>query len=302
MQSALDAEDCLHRAARSRPRSAKPVRSRALALACARSDRRRHSSSWTRCEDTTRRLSPRSSLPASTLSVRSEVAHPTSLIECSSSSEVAFATALSICLVTTYRACPELLSRAPRDRRTDRAFRELVERVGDSDLASAVGHIRSRPDDQRVLASSPREREVYELLAQWPNEPSDRKAPLHRRVDRQGSRAPHLRQARSPFAKCANGPSDALSASDQATSATESTSSRERISSLLCANSREVRPLRQSIVLISARQDCLERRYCAPCRTGCQPPAPAGDVRLDSASHRGMADRTSSRCRRRRPR
>jgi DNA-binding NarL/FixJ family response regulator len=75
--------------------------------------------------------------------------------------QTAFATGAVDMLVTTYRACPELLSillRSPDSRR----FRELVAFVGDADLADAAG----QPivfDDRRLLLS-PREKDVYELL------------------------------------------------------------------------------------------------------------------------------------------
>jgi DNA-binding NarL/FixJ family response regulator len=65
-------------------------------------------------------------------------------------------------LVTTYRACPELLSILLRGSE-NRPFRSLVERVGDADLARAAGHPIAANDDRRLLLS-PREREVFELL------------------------------------------------------------------------------------------------------------------------------------------
>ena len=74
---------------------------------------------------------------------------------------VAFETGAVDLLVTTYRSCPELLSILLRSA-TDRRFRELVERVGDDDLASAVGQPIAFKDKRLLL--SPREREVYELL------------------------------------------------------------------------------------------------------------------------------------------
>ncbi len=75
--------------------------------------------------------------------------------------DVAFSTGAVDLLVTTYRACPELLSillRATEGRR----FRELVEMVGDSDLATTVGHPIALGDKRLLL--SRREKEVYELL------------------------------------------------------------------------------------------------------------------------------------------
>ena len=76
--------------------------------------------------------------------------------------QVAFATGAVDLLVTTYRACPELLAvllRAAQGRR----FRELVEEVGDADLARAVGCPVAVNEDRRLLLSR-RETDVYELL------------------------------------------------------------------------------------------------------------------------------------------
>jgi ATP/maltotriose-dependent transcriptional regulator MalT len=75
---------------------------------------------------------------------------------------VAFETGGLDILVTSYRACPELLSILLRVE-GNREFRELVERVGDSDLAAAAGYPLAMNDDRRLLLS-PREREVFELL------------------------------------------------------------------------------------------------------------------------------------------
>jgi DNA-binding CsgD family transcriptional regulator len=75
---------------------------------------------------------------------------------------VAFESGAVDLLVTTYRACPELLVillRAAEGRR----FRELVERVGDDDLARTAGYPIAINDDKRLLLT-PRETEVYELL------------------------------------------------------------------------------------------------------------------------------------------
>jgi DNA-binding CsgD family transcriptional regulator len=76
--------------------------------------------------------------------------------------KIAFETGALDLLVTAYRACPELLSILLRVE-GNREFRELVERVGDSDLADAAGHPLATNDDRRLLLS-PREREVFELL------------------------------------------------------------------------------------------------------------------------------------------
>jgi ATP/maltotriose-dependent transcriptional regulator MalT len=75
---------------------------------------------------------------------------------------VAFETGGLDLLVTSYRACPELLSILLRGER-GRHFRQLVERVGDGDLADAAGRPLATKDDRRLLLS-PREREVFELL------------------------------------------------------------------------------------------------------------------------------------------
>ena len=76
--------------------------------------------------------------------------------------ESAFYTGAVDLLVTTYRACPELLPVLLRES-DGRRFRDLVERVGDSDLAAAAGYPIAVNDDRRLLLS-PREREVFELL------------------------------------------------------------------------------------------------------------------------------------------
>jgi ATP/maltotriose-dependent transcriptional regulator MalT len=75
---------------------------------------------------------------------------------------IAFETGGLDILVTTYRGCPELLSILLRVE-GNREFRELVQRVGDSDLAAAAGFPLATNDDRRLLLS-PREREVFELL------------------------------------------------------------------------------------------------------------------------------------------
>lgn len=131
----------------------------------------------------------------------------------------AFQTGAVDILVTTYRACPELLTvllRAIEARR----FRELVERVGDADLAQAVGHRIAVNEDRRLLLS-PRETDVYELLRTGLTnrqiakllfiEASTVKAHAHRIYDKLGVRS------RSALTVQA-----ALERSDQATSATDS--------------------------------------------------------------------------------
>jgi ATP/maltotriose-dependent transcriptional regulator MalT len=130
--------------------------------------------------------------------------------------QAAFETGAVDMLVTSYRSCPELLSILLRST-SSRRFRELVERVGDSDLAGAVGQPIAFEDKRALL--SPRELEVYELLrARLTNreigrllfiEESTVKAHSHRIYDKLGVRS------RSALAVQA-----ALERSDQATSAT----------------------------------------------------------------------------------
>jgi DNA-binding CsgD family transcriptional regulator len=67
-------------------------------------------------------------------------------------------------LVVSYRACPELLPVLLRTARTQEVERLLLQ-VGDTDLASAVGHPITMGDDRRARLSS-REREVYDLLCE----------------------------------------------------------------------------------------------------------------------------------------
>jgi DNA-binding CsgD family transcriptional regulator/tetratricopeptide (TPR) repeat protein len=124
-------------------------------------------------------------------------------------------------LVVAYRACPDLLSvllRVTQHRR----FPELLEKVGDADLAAVIGRPIAVNDDRRLLLSR-REREVYELLRSGLTnrqiakllyiEPSTVKAHTHRIYDKLGVRS------RSALAVQA-----ALERSDQATSATGSAS------------------------------------------------------------------------------
>src|SRR5206468_2104801 len=102
-----------------------------------------------------------------------------------------------------------------------REFRELVERVGDTDLADAAGYALATNDDRRLLLS-PREREVFELLRngftnrQIANllyiEPSTVKVHAHHIYDKLGVRS------RSALAVQA-----ALERSPQATSAMDET-------------------------------------------------------------------------------
>jgi ATP/maltotriose-dependent transcriptional regulator MalT len=74
----------------------------------------------------------------------------------------AFQTGAVDMLVTSYRACPELLAILLRTS-NNRRFRALVEIVGDHDLASAAGYPIAVNDDKRLLLT-PREEDVFELL------------------------------------------------------------------------------------------------------------------------------------------
>lgn len=74
----------------------------------------------------------------------------------------AFDTGAVDLLVTTYRACPELLAILLRAVEGTR-FPTLVERIGDHDLASAAGRPLAVNDDKRLLLT-PREQDVFELL------------------------------------------------------------------------------------------------------------------------------------------
>ena len=142
---------------------------------------------------------------------------------------VAFATGAVDLLVTTYRSCPELLSILLRSAQ-GRRFRELVERVGDDDLAMAVGQPIGFRDKRLLL--SPRESEVYGLLrggltnrqigALLFIEESTVKAHAHRIYDKLGIRS------RNALAVQA-----ALERADYATSATEESSSAGESSSVL---------------------------------------------------------------------
>jgi DNA-binding NarL/FixJ family response regulator len=65
-------------------------------------------------------------------------------------------------LVSSYRACPELLPILVRGGH-GRDVEALIQRVGDADLAEVAGHP-IVDDEDRHLLLSPREREVYELI------------------------------------------------------------------------------------------------------------------------------------------
>ncbi len=140
---------------------AEAASSRALALACAgRFDDALELVEEVR--DSTRAIEPAVLIPAVEAVCALRSGEPDGLDRVANLGRTAFATGAVDLLVTAYRACPELLSVLLRA--TDsRAFRELVERVGDGDLATAAGHPIATRDDRRLLLS-PREREVFELL------------------------------------------------------------------------------------------------------------------------------------------
>jgi DNA-binding NarL/FixJ family response regulator len=123
-------------------------------------------------------------------------------------------------LVVAYRACPELFAVLLRVAERDR-LRDLLRRVGDTDLASAIGQPVLTETDPRARLS-PREREVFELLREGLTnrqiarllfiEESTVKAHAHHIYDKLGTRS------RTALAVQA-----VLERASQATSATEST-------------------------------------------------------------------------------
>ena len=147
---------------------------------------------------------------------RSDVVERASALE-----SAAFETGAVDLLVTTYRACPELLAILLRAVDGSR-FPELVERIGDDDLARAVGRPLAVNDNKRLLLT-PREHDVFELLRTGLSnreigrllyiEESTVKAHTHRIYDKLGVRS------RSALTVQA-----ALERADHATSATESNS------------------------------------------------------------------------------
>ncbi len=66
--------------------------------------------------------------------------------------------------VMAYRTCPELLAMLLREAREPDRLHALIARVGDVDLARALGHPLTFSDDDLRARLTPREREVYELL------------------------------------------------------------------------------------------------------------------------------------------
>ena len=140
---------------------AEAVCSRALALACAG----RISDARDLIEDvrgTTRAIEPAVLIPAVEAVGALRGAASDGIDRAVALGQAAFRSGALDILVTSYRACPELLSVLLRGS-DSRAFRELIERVGDGDLANAAGFQIAINDDRRQLLS-PREREVFELL------------------------------------------------------------------------------------------------------------------------------------------
>jgi LuxR family transcriptional regulator, maltose regulon positive regulatory protein len=78
--------------------------------------------------------------------------------------DVAFSTGAVDLMVVAYRSVPELLPALLRTGQSD-AVAELVRRVGDDDLAKALGHVLSPSAKAETLLTG-RQRQVYELLRQ----------------------------------------------------------------------------------------------------------------------------------------
>ena len=135
--------------------------------------------------------------------------------------DTAFSVGAVDLLVVAYRACPELLAVLLRVGERDR-LRDLLRRVGDADLAHAMGQSVAEDDPRARL--SPRERDVFELLREGLTnrqigkllfiEESTVKVHAHHIYDKLGTRS------RTALAVQA-----VLERANQATSATESTGS-----------------------------------------------------------------------------
>jgi DNA-binding NarL/FixJ family response regulator len=80
--------------------------------------------------------------------------------------ETAFSTGALDLLVAAYRTSAELLAMLLRASRDPDRLGMLIRRVGDEDLAQAVGRPIVLSDDDQRERLTPREREVYELLCQ----------------------------------------------------------------------------------------------------------------------------------------
>jgi DNA-binding NarL/FixJ family response regulator len=79
--------------------------------------------------------------------------------------QVAFCSGATDLLVLSYRACPDLLALLLRETNDQGRLAALITRVGDTDLAQAVGQPVSFSEDV-ATSLTPREREVYSLLRQ----------------------------------------------------------------------------------------------------------------------------------------
>ena len=170
---------------------------------------------------------------------------------------IAFQTGGVDLLVTSYRACPELLVillRASNGRR----FRTLVELAGDHDLARVAGYPIVDNGDKRLLLT-PRETEVFEMLRTGISNREIGRVLLYRGVHGEGTRSPDLRQARRSFAKCARRPSCPRTS--------RSSDVRHRLGlgfglvvGALCKFSK-VRASREPVLLFCAREDRLKSGY-----------------------------------------
>ncbi len=100
------------------------------------------------------------------------------------------------CVVTTYRASPDLLATLLRDTMTSERAGYIVGRASDHDLAASIGvGLASALDPVSTL--SVREREVYDLLCEGLPNREIAKTALHLDRDRESSRAPRVRQTRN---------------------------------------------------------------------------------------------------------
>jgi DNA-binding NarL/FixJ family response regulator len=152
--------------------------------------------------------------------------------------ETAFSTGAIDLLVTAYRSTPELLAVLLRVSPARDRLVALLRRVGDEDLAGAVGEPVAIDDDPRARLSR-RERDVYDLIREGLTnrqiarllfiEESTVKAHAHHIYDKLGTRS---RTALTFQAM--------LERADQATSAIETAESEDG-SYVLCANSRKSR-------------------------------------------------------------
>ena len=118
--------------------------------------------------------------------------------------------------------------------------------------------VRSPSTIDSVLLLSRRERDVFELLVNGLTNREIGKASVHRRVDREGARAPHLRQARRSLPECLDGPGRRSSGRVRRL--------RRRIDvvrrrlSRDSGRTREVGTLREPVVLLCTGENRLERR------------------------------------------